>query len=344
MKNTPLKMLGIETSCDETAVSIVSEDRQILSNITYTQLKDHKSFGGVVPELAARAHLERLPHLLKMALKEAHISLEDLDGISATAGPGLIGGVLMGVMYAKGLAASLKKPFLAINHLEAHALTARLLEDIPFPYLILLVSGGHTQFLWTRGVGNYTLLGTTLDDAAGEAFDKVAKLLNLGYPGGALVEKHAALGNPKRFSLPRPLFHTKNCNFSFSGLKTAVLKKTEILPKPFRPQDQNDMAASFQEAVGDVLVDRCTNAFQYCRKFSTSFPFILAGGVAANLYLRERLRTLTKEYDVLLKVPPLSLCTDNGAMVAWAGIERFKQGLVSSLDFSPRPRWPLEEL
>ncbi len=344
MPSNPLIMLGIETSCDETSIALVSEDRRILSNQIYTQQKDHESFGGVVPELAARAHLERLPILLKKALQEANISLQDLSGIAVTGGPGLMGGVLMGVLYAKALSATLNKPFFAINHLEAHALTIRLTEEIPFPYLLLLVSGGHTQFLWTEGVGQYKLLGTTLDDAAGEAFDKVAKLLNVGYPGGPALEKSASLGNSKRFDLPRPLFGSPHCNFSFSGLKTAVLKKVQALPHPLTPQDQNDMAASFQKAVGETLVDRCQNAFKICKKFKSSFPFVVAGGVASNLFLKQKLETLSKEHQIPLKIPPLKLCTDNGAMVAWAGIERLKLGLEDALDFSPRPRWPLEDL
>ena len=344
MPSNPLIMLGIETSCDETSIALVSEDRRILSNQIYTQQKDHESFGGVVPELAARAHLERLPILLKKALQESNISLQDLSGIAVTGGPGLMGGVLMGVLYAKALSATLNKPFFAINHREAHALTIGLTEEIPFPYLLLLVSGGHTQFLWTEGVGQYKLLGTTLDDAAGEAFDKVAKLLNVGYPGGPALEKSATLGNSERFDLPRPLFGVPQCNFSFSGLKTAVLKKVQALPHPLTPQDQNDMAASFQKAVGEVLVDRCQNAFKICKKFKSSFPFVVAGGVASNLFLKQKLETLSKEHQIPLKIPPLKLCTDNGAMVAWAGIERLKLGLEDALDFSPRPRWPLEDL
>ncbi|HQS84829.1 MAG TPA: tRNA (adenosine(37)-N6)-threonylcarbamoyltransferase complex transferase subunit TsaD [Alphaproteobacteria bacterium] len=344
MSSSPLIMLGIETSCDETSIAIVSEDRRILSNQIYTQQKDHVSFGGVVPELAARAHLERLPILLKEALQEADLVLQDLSGIAVTGGPGLMGGVLMGVLYAKAIAATLHKPFLAINHLEAHALTIRLTEEIPFPYLLLLVSGGHTQFLWTEGIGRYKLLGASLDDAAGEAFDKIAKLLNLGYPGGPALEKSARLGNPERFDLPRPLLRTPHCNFSFSGLKTAVLKKVEALPHPLTLQDKNDMAASFQKAVGDTLIDRCQNAFKVCKAFKSSFPFVVAGGVASNLYLKQKLELLANEHHLPLKVPPLKLCTDNGAMVAWAGIERLKQGLEDSLDFSPRPRWPLEDL
>ena len=337
-------MLGIETSCDETSVAIVSEDRQILSNQVYTQRKDHISFGGVVPELAARAHLERLPLLLKEALQEANLSLQDLSGIAVTGGPGLMGGVLVGVLYAKALAATLNKPFFAINHLEAHALTIRMIEELSFPYLLLLVSGGHTQFLWTEDVGRYKLLGTSLDDAAGEAFDKIAKLLDLGYPGGPALEKSASSGNSERFNLPRPLFRTPHCNFSFSGLKTAVLKKVENLPHPLTLQDKNDMAASFQKAVGDVLMDRCQNAFKICKTFKPFFPVVVAGGVASNLYIKKKLEALASKHHLFLKVPPLKLCTDNGAMVAWAGIERFKLGKQDTLDFSPRPRWPLEDL
>ncbi|MBS0185053.1 MAG: tRNA (adenosine(37)-N6)-threonylcarbamoyltransferase complex transferase subunit TsaD [Proteobacteria bacterium] len=344
MISLPLRILGIETSCDETSIAIVSENRQILSNQVYTQRKDHMSFGGVVPELAARAHLERLPLLLKEALQEANLSLQDISAIAVTGGPGLMGGVLVGVLYAKALSAALNKPFLAINHLEAHALTIRMIEEISFPYLLLLISGGHTQFLWTEGVGRYKLLGTSLDDAAGEAFDKIAKLLDLGYPGGPALEKSAELGDSNRFELPKPLLRTSHCNFSFSGLKTAVLKKVETLPHPLTLQDKNDMAASFQKAVGEVLMDRCQNAFNLCKTFKPSFSFVVAGGVASNLYLKKKLETLAYEHHLPLKVPPLKLCTDNGAMVAWAGIERLKQGKQNALDFSPRPRWPLEDL
>lgn len=342
---SPSIMLGIETSCDETSVAIVSEDKQILSNQIYTQQQDHESFGGVVPELAARAHLQRLPSLLNLALCESNFTLSDLNGIAVTGGPGLMGGVLIGVLYAKALAASLNKPFLAINHLEAHALTIRLVENVSFPYLLLLVSGGHTQFLWVEDVGCYKLLGTTLDDAVGEAFDKTAKLLNLGYPGGPSLEKHALLGDPDRFPLPRPLLHTPTCQFSFSGLKTAVLKKVESLPHPLTAQDQNDMAASFQKAVGDVLIDRCQKAFEMCfTKYTSSFPFVVSGGVASNYFLKQKLEAIAQSYGLFFKAPPSRLCTDNGAMVAWAGLERMERGLLDPLDFAPRPRWPLEDL
>ncbi len=343
--NAPLFLLGIETSCDETAVAIVSEDKDILSNHVYTQLKDHRSFGGVVPELAARAHLERLPHLLHASLQEASLSLDDITAFAATGGPGLMGGVLIGVMYAKALAARFNKPFLAINHLEAHALTARLTENVPFPFLVLLMAGGHTQFLWAQNIGDYKLLGTTQDDAVGEAFDKVAKLLNLGYPGGPRLEKHAQEGDPFRFSFPKPLFQAPNCHFSFSGLKTAVFKTVEGLPSPLSLKDQNDISASFQYTVGEVLLDRCKNAFALCQShYASSFSFVMAGGVASNVFLRQKLQDFCAHRNIPVYIPPISLCTDNGAMVAWAGIERYKCGLIDDLSFTPRPRWPLEEI
>lgn len=335
--------LGIETSCDETSISLVSSKREILSNQIYTQA-DHERFGGVVPELASRAHLERLPYLLKTVLKEARLSLLDVNVITVAGGPGLIGGILVGVMYAKALAAALNKPFIALNHLEGHALTIRLTSNIEFPYLLLLVSGGHTQLLWVKGVGQYELLGTTLDDAIGEAFDKTAKLLDLGYPGGALLERAALKGDPLRFAFPRPLSGTKHCNFSFSGLKTAVRQKVENLPFPLSLQDQYDISASFQLAACESLLDRCKNAIILCKKNQAApFPFVISGGVASNSYLRDRLEKLTQDFDLSLKAPPINLCTDNGAMIAWAGLERFNLGLLTPLDFAPRPRWPLEE-
>lgn len=344
MNISPRIALGIETSCDETSISLVSEDRKIHSNQIYTQ-GDHKRFGGVVPELASRAHLERLPCLLKSSLEESHLTLLNIDVIAVAGGPGLIGGILVGVMYAKAIAAALDKPFIALNHLEAHALTIRLTSTIEFPYLLLLVSGGHTQLLWVLGVGHYKLLGTTLDDAVGEAFDKTAKLLKLGYPGGALLERAAEKGDPNRFRFPRPLFGIKNCNFSFSGLKTAVRQTVEMLPSPLTPQDQYDISASFQMAACDALLDRCLNAITIVKKTHPKpFPFVIAGGVASNCYLRHCLQKLTQDFGLSLNAPPINLCTDNGAMIAWAGLERLNLGLLTSLDFAPRPRWPLEEI
>jgi N6-L-threonylcarbamoyladenine synthase len=334
-----LRILGIETSCDETAVAVVeasADDRpvgRILANVVYSQLTEHRRFGGVVPEIAARAHLERIDGLVEQALAESGLGLGDLDGIAATGGPGLIGGVMVGVMTAKAIAFAHDKPFLAINHLEGHALSARLTEEVEFPYLLLLVSGGHCQLLTVRGPGDFTRLGTTIDDAVGECFDKTAKLLGLGFPGGPAVERAAKGGDTNRFKLPRPMWRKPGCDFSFSGLKTAVRQAVEKLPKD-DPQAIADLCASFQRTVGDVLVDRCTNALVT----APSDTLVVAGGVAANTYLRGRLEGL----GVRLVAPPIKLCTDNGAMIAWAGIERLRRGMTDALDFAPRPRWPLD--
>jgi N6-L-threonylcarbamoyladenine synthase len=340
-----MRVLGIETSCDETAAAIVETPDgavangpvgRILANVVYSQLTEHRRFGGVVPEIAARAHLERLDGVVQQALDEAGLGLADLDGIAATGGPGLIGGVLVGVMTAKALAFAHDKPFLAINHLEGHALSVRLTEDVAFPYLLLLVSGGHCQLLTVRGPGDFTLLGTTSDDAAGECFDKTAKLLGLGFPGGPAVERAAAGGDPHRFTLPRPLWRKPGCDFSFSGLKTAVRQMVGKLP-PGDPKAIADLCASFQRTVGDVFADRCANALA-----SSSMPtLVVAGGVAANIYLRRRLEELAAAHGVRLVAPPAALCTDNGAMIAWAGVERLRLGKIDTLDFRPRPRWPL---
>ncbi|HEY4167464.1 MAG TPA: tRNA (adenosine(37)-N6)-threonylcarbamoyltransferase complex transferase subunit TsaD [Reyranella sp.] len=333
-----MRVLGIETSCDETAVAVVEAEAgdrpvgRLLANVVYSQLTEHRRFGGVVPEIAARAHLERIDGLVEQALAESRLGLGDLDGIAATGGPGLIGGVMVGVMTAKAIAFAHDKPFLAINHLEGHALSARLTEQVEFPYLLLLMSGGHCQLLTVRGPGDFTRLGTTIDDAAGECFDKTAKLLNLGFPGGPAVERAAKGGDTNRFKLPRPMWRKPGCDFSFSGLKTAVRQMVESLPKD-DPQAIADLCASFQRTVGDVLIDRCSNALA----LAPSDTLVVAGGVAANTYLRGRLEGL----GVRLVAPPIKFCTDNGAMIAWAGIERLRRGMVDALDFAPRPRWPL---
>ncbi len=338
-----MRVLGIETSCDETAVAIVEapeEERpvgRILANVVYSQLTEHRRFGGVVPEIAARAHLERIDGLLGEALAEAKLELGDLDAIAATGGPGLIGGVMVGVMTAKALAFAHDKPFLAVNHLEGHALSVRLTEDVAYPYLLLLVSGGHCQLLTVRGPGDFTRLGTTIDDAAGECFDKTAKLLGLGFPGGPAVEQAARSGDARRFALPRPMWRKPGCDFSFSGLKTAVRQTVEKLPANDK-QAIADLCASFQRTVGDVLADRCANALA----LTSPSTLVVAGGVAANAYLRGRLETLAAEHGARLVAPPVKFCTDNGAMIAWAGIERLRLGQTDSLDFRPRPRWPLD--
>ena len=346
-----MRVLGIETSCDETAVAIVEAPAdaradarpdprpvgRILANVIYSQQAEHRRFGGVVPEIAARAHLERLDGLVADALAEAKLDLADLDGIAATGGPGLIGGVMVGLMTAKALAFAHDKPFLAVNHLEGHALSVRLTEDVTFPYLLLLVSGGHCQLLTVEGPGRFTRLGTTIDDAVGECFDKTAKLLGLGFPGGPAVERAAASGNAERVSLPRPMWRKPGCDFSFSGLKPAVRQTVEKLPSP-GTEATADLCASFQRTVGDVLADRCANALA----MAPSPTLVVAGGVAANLYLRGRLEEVAAHHGARLVAPPVKLCTDNGAMIAWAGLERLRLGKVDTLDFRPRPRWPLD--
>ena len=335
-------ILGIETSCDETAAALVDDTRTIRADLVLSQTELHTPFGGIVPEIAARAHLEHLDGMIGRALKEAGVSVADLDGVAATGGPGLIGGVIVGVMTGKAIALAARKPFLAINHLEGHALSPRLSHDVAFPYLLLLVSGGHCQLLIVEGVGRYRRLGTTIDDAAGEAFDKTAKLLGLGYPGGPAVERAARSGDPARFAFPRPLKGRPGCDFSFAGLKTAVRQAAEAAGD-LSPQLVADMAASFQQAVADSLADRTGRALEIFRqRHPEGTALVVAGGVAANTLLRERLTRLAAEHGLDFIAPPLKLCTDNAAMIAWAGVERLRLGLVDGLDFSPRPRWPLD--
>ena len=341
-----MKILGIETSCDETAAAIVGDDGEglarIRSNLVFSQLAEHRPYGGIVPEVAARAHLERLDGLIAQALDEAGVGFADLDGVAATGGPGLIGGVIVGVMEAKAMAFARNLPFIAVNHLEGHALSARLAADVPFPFLLLLVSGGHCQLLAVEGVGRYCRLGTTFDDAAGEAFDKGAKLLGLGYPGGPAIERAAISGDASRIKLPLPLRGREGCDFSFSGLKTALRERVEkkgIFDDTFRA----DAAASLQQAIGDHLLDRTGNALALFRAlYPSGRTLVVAGGVAANKSLRARLGDLASREGFDFVAPPQSLCTDNGAMIAWAGLERLKLGLVDPLDFAPRPRWPLD--
>lgn len=337
-------VLGIETSCDETAAAVVDDTRRILSNVVLSQIDDHRAFGGVVPEIAARAHLVHLNPIVRRALAEAGGRLSDMDAIAATGGPGLIGGVMVGVTTAKGMALAAGKPFVAINHLEGHALTARLTDGIDFPYLLLLVSGGHCQLLTVEGVGKYRRLGTTIDDAVGEAFDKTAKLLGLGYPGGPAVEQAAVTGDADRFSLPQPMQGRPGCDFSFSGLKTAVKRTLDReIGDPDDTSIKADLAAAFQQAVADVLADRTVNAITACRaKHSDLRTLVVAGGVAANATIRARLAALAADVGLDFLAPPLPLCTDNGAMIAWAGLERLRLGLVDTLNFQPRPRWPLD--
>jgi N6-L-threonylcarbamoyladenine synthase len=337
-----MKILGIETSCDETAASVVQDSKnledRILSNIVLSQTDEHEPYGGVVPEIAARAHLNYLHGIIKKALKEADVTLEELDAIAVTGGPGLIGGVLVGVMMAKAMAMALRKPFIAVNHLEGHALTPRLSHNLQFPYLLLLASGGHCQFLEVLGVGQYKLLGTTIDDAAGEAFDKVAKLMNIDYPGGPTMERLAKMGNPDRFILPRPLKGREGCDLSFSGLKTAarvlIQKQSNI-----SSEDIADMCASFQKAVAESLAERAQHAIKMASSPITHL--VVSGGVAANQTIRQYLQEVSTINNLEFVAPPLKLCTDNAAMIAWVGMERFKLNQTDDLSFAPRPRWPL---
>jgi len=341
-------VLGIETTCDETAAALVmrTEDGQgrILSNIVLSQISEHAEFGGVVPEIAARAHVEALDHIVAKAMVEAKMSFHALDGVAAAAGPGLIGGVIVGLTTAKAIALAHDKPLLAVNHLEAHALTARLTDAVPFPYCLFLASGGHTQILGVRGVGDYLRLGGTVDDAIGEAFDKTAKLLGLGYPGGPLVEKEAERGDPKRFALPRPMAGRRDADFSLSGLKTALRIEAEKIA-PLSDQDVADLCASFQQAVVDVVKDRLRIGLAMFRvRVGPPTALVCAGGVAANQAIRKVLHRLAFEVGTTLVAPPAALCTDNGAMIAWAGAERLALGLTDPLDVAPRARWPLDQV
>ncbi len=332
-------VLGIETSCDETAAAVVDDARRIHSNIVLSQVDEHRPYGGVVPEIAARAHVEQIDGLIRQAMKTANLQFSELDGVAATAGPGLIGGVMVGLVTGKAIAAAINKPLLAINHLEGHALSARLTDDLAFPYLLLLVSGGHCQLLLIEGLGRYRRLGTTIDDAVGEAFDKVAKMLGLGYPGGPAVQAAAERGNPGGIDLPRPMAGRQGCDFSFSGLKTAVRRLLDNNPD----LAAEDVAAAFQTAVGDVMVDRAGNAIAMAQAdYPDLAHLVIAGGVAANSHLRRRLDVLCRERQLALVAPPVDLCTDNGAMIAWAGVEHLAAGLSDPLDTLARARWPLD--
>ena len=341
-------VLGIETSCDETAAALVERTDdgagRILSDIVLSQVADHAAFGGVVPEIAARAHVEALDGVVRAALKQAGRVFSDIDAVAATAGPGLIGGVLVGLTTAKAIALAAARPLIAVNHLEGHALTARLTDAIPFPYLLLLVSGGHSQFVAVEDVGRYHRLGSTIDDALGEAFDKAAKLLGLPYPGGPAVEQAAKTGDPKRFALPRPLIDRPGADFSFSGLKTAVRLAAEAAA-PLSDQDVADLCASFQMAVTDIVANRADHAMRAFRdNHDGPQVLVVAGGVAANEALRAALREAATRHGFRLVAPPARLCSDNAVMIAWAGAERFARGLTDTLDVAARPRWPLDEL
>ena len=345
----PAIVLGIETSCDETAAAVIRLDKagrgEILSNIIRSQWEEHEQFGGVVPEIAARAHVECLDEIIALALETAGLDFQDLNAIAATAGPGLIGGLLVGLTTAKSIAFAHNLDFVTVNHLEAHALTVGLTDNQTPPYMLLLVSGGHTQIVLVRDFGSYVRLGTTIDDALGEAFDKTAKLLDLGFPGGPAVEQHARLGNPNRFDFPRPLRNRREAHFSFAGLKTAVRRAAEKL-QPIADEDIADLCASFENAICDVVADRLSRAYEIAKVehgVDQDIPLVAAGGVARNRKLREALKETANRLGCNLVVPPPELCTDNAAMIAWAGAQQYARGDTSDLDFSARARWPLDE-
>jgi len=335
-------VLGIETSCDETAVAVVNDQRKILAHTILSQLEEHIPYGGVVPEIAARAHLDHLDGLVKVTMEQAGISYGDLDGVAATAGPGLIGGVMVGLMTAKALALAIDKPLLAVNHLEAHALTARLTNDVQVPFLLLLVSGGHCQLLHVHGIGEYELLGQTIDDAVGEAFDKVAKMMRLPYPGGPQLEKLLPDADPAaaaKIELPRPLLKRKHADFSFAGLKTAV--RQFIDGRTLSLQEKADLSLAFHDCVTEILIDRLTQGLHQVKDANLK-TLVVAGGVAANQFICKALREFCESRQLEFVAPPISLCTDNAAMIAWAGIEKLRQGAQDGLDFAARPRWPLQ--
>lgn len=345
-----ITFLGLESSCDDTAAAIVQHGPQgarILASVVHGQTALHAAFGGVVPEIAARAHAEKLDICVEEALSQAGLGLDDLDGVAVTAGPGLIGGVLSGVMCAKGIAAASGLPLVGVNHLAGHALTPRLTDDLAFPFLMLLVSGGHCQFLLVRGAEEFTRLGGTIDDAPGEAFDKTAKLLGLPQPGGPAVEAEARSGDPRRFAFPRPLLDRPGCDMSFSGLKTALVRARDGIVAEkggLTRQDRADLCAGFQDAIAAVLEEKSRRALAlYLAEAPAAPAFAVAGGVAANGAIRARLTALCAAMNVRFLAPPLALCTDNAAMIAWAGIERFRLGHQDGLDLSARPRWPLDQ-
>ncbi len=340
-----LTFLGIETSCDETAASVVREKvdgtGEILSNVISSQIKEHKKFGGVVPEIAARAHVEKIEFIIKKALEKSNLDFKDMDGISATAGPGLIVCLTVGLNAGKAIAGALKKPFVAVNHLEGHALSPKINNKIKFPYLLLLISGGHTQFLEVNGVNNYKRLGTTIDDALGEAFDKTAKLLGIEFPGGPQIEQWAKKGDENYFKLPKPIFKKGGCNLSFAGLKTAVLRTSKEIKNQ---KEKYHLAASFQKTINQILYEKTRVAMEEFLKNKNNIEknFVIAGGVAANLKIRENLVKLSKEKKFSPIFPPINLCSDNAAMIAWAGIERYKINLIDNLEFPSKARWPLD--
>ena len=345
MSKKPI-ILGIESSCDETAVSIITENKRgiptILSSIISSQIDIHKEFGGVVPELAARSHIEKIDLITKKAIDESGVKLEDVDAIAATAGPGLIVCLSVGLSFGKAIASSLNKPFIAVNHLEGHALSPRLNSKLDYPYLLLLISGGHTQFLSVHGLGKYKRLGTTIDDAVGETFDKTAKMLGIEFPGGPQIEEYAKKGNPDKYELPKPIFHKGGCNLSFAGLKTAVLR---IVKQIKTDQEKYDLAASFQKTIEEILYKKSKVAFKEFKNINgdRDNTFVVAGGVAANKKIREVLAKLCEEENFKGIFPPINLCGDNAAMIAMIGLEKFKIKKFDNLDYPAKPRWALDE-
>ncbi len=345
----PNTVLGLESSCDDTAAAVVRRDEagevQVLSNIVFGQTDLHKAYGGVVPEIAARAHAEKIDICVEQALDAARLRLDAIDTIAVTAGPGLIGGVMSGVMCAKGLSAASKIPLVGVNHLAGHALTPRLTDGLSYPYLMLLVSGGHCQFLIVRSATDFTRVGGTIDDAPGEAFDKTARLLGLPQPGGPAVQAEAAMGDPKRFKFPRPMLDRAGCDMSFSGLKTAVLRARNdvMIDNTIKRQDVRDLCAGFQTAVVDVLAEKTRRAAMIYLAENPKQPALaVAGGVAANTEIRAKLESISSELGIKFTAPPLALCTDNAAMIAYAGLELFEAGQRDGMDLSARPRWPLD--
>lgn len=344
--NKPVLVLGIESSCDETACAVIRRQPDgrvdVLSSLVASQNEVHAPYGGVVPEIAARAHMQKIDGLIVGAVESSKVAWADLDAVAATAGPGLIGGVMTGLLAAKGLAVSLNIPLIGVNHLEGHALSPRLTDECPFPYLLLLVSGGHTQLLGVDGVGDFTRLGSTVDDAAGETFDKTAKIMGLSFPGGPALERMAEFGNPNAISLPRPFKGKPHADFSFSGLKTAAARAFDKMGNTCE-QGKADLAASFQQAVSDVLCDRTKNAMDmFTKTHIAPYRFVVAGGVAANATIRSALETLCEDNHFNLIAPPLEYCGDNGAMIALVGAERLMLGQIDGLDVKARPRWPLD--
>lgn len=362
MNIKPLRILGLEASCDDTAAAIISAQyakhangeisllpgeasKTILSNIVKTQTTEHVSYKGIVPEIAARSHLHHIKEVVEQALLKANLTFNEIDAIAATSGPGLIGGVIVGCMYGKTLASVLKKPFIAINHLEGHALTVKLTHEVEFPYLLLLISGGHCQFVAVNDLGDYAVLGQTLDDAAGEAFDKVAKMMDLGFPGGPIIEILAKDGDNQRFDFPKPLYYQKDSNMSFSGLKTAVSLQIQKL-SPLSAQDKCDIAASFQKTICDIFTSKTQYAMQAYERLNRAIhkKLVVSGGVAANKEIRASLEKLADNNGYKFIAPPINLCTDNAAMIAFAGLLRLERGIIDDVSFKPRAKWDLEEL